>query len=120
MRVGVINHEIGEYGICSGPAGCTTVNLSCRYLDAIPRSSVHLVPFHSEEEAIHEIEQGNLWGYLSFPHNFSIALVDRELNGKTADNISIYESRIQIQMDMSSKLLQSPSWHDVHLPLTLV
>ncbi|CAG7829425.1 unnamed protein product [Allacma fusca] len=103
MKLGVINHEIEEFGICTGPIGCTTVNLSCRYLDAIPKFSVHLVPFVTEEDAIKEIEMGQLWGYISFPQNFSIALMDRELNGNAADNSSIYESRIRIQMDMSNQ-----------------
>lgn len=103
MRFGVINNEINDTGVCTGPVGCTSVNLSCRYLDSIPKDTVHLVPFELEEDAIREIELGQLWGYMSFPYNFSIALMDRELNGNAADNISIYESRIRIQMDMSNQ-----------------
>lgn len=43
MKFGVINHEVPEFGICHGPEGCTTMNLSCRYLDTLPPASVRLV-----------------------------------------------------------------------------
>jgi hypothetical protein len=43
MKFGVVNHEVPGLSICHGPAGCTTQNLSCRYLDNIPKASVNLV-----------------------------------------------------------------------------
>lgn len=43
MKFGIINHEVEGSPICHGPIGCTTQNLSCRYLDTLPKESVHLV-----------------------------------------------------------------------------
>lgn len=43
MKVGVVNYEVPYLGSCEAMVGCTTANLSCRYLDALPKHSVQLV-----------------------------------------------------------------------------
>jgi ABC-type multidrug transport system permease subunit len=103
MKFGVVNHEVPGLSICHGPAGCTTQNLSCRYLDNIPKASVNLVPYLSEEDAIDDIHKGHVWGYISFPNNFSAYMESRAISGSFADNETIYGSRVKVQMDMSNQ-----------------
>ena len=52
--------------------------------------------------ALDEIEKGNLWGFISFPANFSQAMIERGIAGNLADNETLHSSRIRIKMDMSS------------------
>ncbi len=45
-----------------------------------------------------------MWGYISFPSNFSEAMIERGIAGNLADNETLQASRIKIKMDMSSEL----------------
>ncbi|XP_021960922.1 ABC transporter G family member 20 isoform X3 [Folsomia candida] len=103
IRVGVINNEMSTLGLCDAPMGCSTANLSCRYLKFLPKDSLHLTFYENETAAISEIEKGNMWGYISFPSNFSEAMIERGISGNLADNETLHASRIKIKMDMSNQ-----------------
>lgn len=52
---------------------------------------------------MHDIHLGHIWGYMTFPDNFSTYMVDRGVAGNLAENDTIYGSRIRIQMDMTNQ-----------------
>lgn len=61
------------------------------------------MPYESELEAIDNIHKGLIWGYMTFPENFSSAMENRAVSGSFADNETVYASRVKVQMDMSNQ-----------------
>jgi hypothetical protein len=56
------------------------------------------------EEALEDVRSGKLWGYMSFPQNYTQHSLDRAVAGRFAENESISESTIEFRLDMSRKL----------------
>jgi len=107
MKFGVVNNEIPWNASCDVVEGCGASNLSCKFLDQLPKDMLSLISYDDVEMAIDDIHKGEIWGYLEFSANFSTAMVERGLAGNLADNFTIYNSRVNVQMDMTSSFFYS-------------
>lgn len=63
--------------------------------------------FDSEDVALEQVQKGDLWGYISFPANYSQAIFDRILSGGDPTNETLENSLISFEMDMTSKSIFS-------------
>jgi len=61
------------------------------------------VHYETEQEALKSVEKGHIYGFLTFPSNFSTELFNRLIAGPVPTNESIIGSTISVQLDMSSK-----------------
>ena len=61
------------------------------------------MPYESDEEALADVHKGRIWGFMEFPTNFSVYMIDRGIAGNLAENATIYGSRVRIQMDMTNQ-----------------
>jgi len=110
--------------------------LSCTFLNMLPQHSIVLVktvlvfiasgkvelhlkfiffiqklPMKDEISAELNVRSGHIWGYLTFPHNYSSYLIERAIEGNFATNETIDGSRILVKLDMSSNSLSYRSLH---------
>lgn len=56
----------------------------------------------SVTKAIEDVRLGKLFGYMAFPQNYSLHMVNRGMLGKLSDNLTIEGSTIAVQGDFSS------------------
>lgn len=73
----------------------------------------------NESDALDEVKQGNIWGYLMIPNNFTDIMVDRGLNNDHGKPISsslsssssmneqngFQGTHIELKLDMTSPIL---------------
>ncbi|ODN04363.1 ABC transporter G family member 23 [Orchesella cincta] len=62
------------------------------------------VPIQSAELAKAQVLEGNLWGYFTFPSNYSQHMANLVVEQKFAGNETLEGSRVRLRMDMSSYL----------------
>lgn len=109
LRVGVVNMDANcaNYTLnlnCERGEDDPPIQfLSCHYLDLLPNKTLSLVNFDDEATALKEVQKGDLWGYISFPENYSQAIFDRILSGGDPTNETLENSLISFEMDMTSK-----------------
>ncbi|XP_037955428.1 ABC transporter G family member 20-like [Teleopsis dalmanni] len=118
LKIAVSNHEMSNEMIfqqsCPIIAGCNHTMLSCRYLGMlIQNKSMNVKYLNSDEEAIEEVRRGRAWGVLTFSKNYSMALVERIENGRYADNITIENSNLDVQLDMSNQQISTLLYRDL-------
>lgn len=107
MKFGVINDEVPDWQeTCPGiNVGCKSgiyKNFSCRYLNALPTEVFDLQPFKTKEDAIYAVDQGDLWGYLRIPDNYTRYMTLRASEGNFAGNETLVGSTLGASMDYSS------------------
>lgn len=102
---------------------CETSALSCQYIKSLPNNIINPVSLLSayqkfdfttsshcfqiavttKEQALSDVKTGKIWGYMSFPNNFSNHLIDRAAANIFADNETLDGSTITLQLDHSRK-----------------
>jgi len=111
MRFGVANHEFPDWQErCSKDlqSNVCGADLSCRYLNQLKYSNqdfFDLVPVEAESDAVDEVRLGKMWGYISFPANYSADVGYRSAHGLYADNETLEGSIVKLRLDMSRKPL---------------
>ncbi|GAB0092849.1 ABC transporter G family member 20 [Sergentomyia squamirostris] len=117
IKLAIVNYELPANNIydfeCPIIPGCNQSILSCRYLDELTRRSFDLRYFHTEEEAEDYVRSGDAWGVVSFPPNYTEALIDRMDAGRYADEVAINSSIMSIAMDMTDQQVYFMIYRDV-------
>ncbi|KAI4501773.1 hypothetical protein M0802_003108 [Mischocyttarus mexicanus] len=104
LRFALVNKELNSsMNECIPTIGCNTTLLSCRFLSHLKNKSVVFLPYDTQEEAEYAVKKGWAWGVMSFPDNYSKAIVSRIENGKDADDWDLVFSDIGVTMDMSDQ-----------------
>lgn len=106
MTLGVANKEFPDWEercMKNADTSCGA-DLSCRYLNELihrKKDFFDLVAVKSEEEALEQVKLGKMWGYLSFPDNYTQHVGFRGAHGLYADNETLEGSIIKLKLDMS-------------------
>ena len=79
LRLGIVNYE-ADMDMCSYPnistvTECDLTLFSCKMFKS--DDIVDLVSYESESEAETDVQNGNIWGYLSVPDNFTSSLISK-------------------------------------------
>ncbi|ODM94571.1 ABC transporter G family member 23, partial [Orchesella cincta] len=107
MKVGVVNEELLNWtSQCDADAiqwdHCDLTFLSCKYINEIRNKDIlNLIPFNSAEDALAQVQRGQLWGYLTFPENFTQYTLELFATRLFARNESIVGSRTHMYLDFS-------------------
>lgn len=103
LKVAIVNNELkNSTDMCIPTIGCDTSQLSCRFLDHLKNRSLIFLPYETEQEAEYAVQRGWAWGVVSFPANYSEALITRIKYGKDVEDWNLVYSTMNIVMDMSS------------------
>ncbi|XP_035712100.1 ABC transporter G family member 23 [Folsomia candida] len=109
MWMGVVNHEL-NYTSCPilDPAskqgeGCDVENLSCKFLAEIPTDTIYLRDYATDELARDAVKAGKVWGFFTFPKNWSDNLYERASAAGTIENETLRGSYVKMEMDYSNK-----------------
>ncbi|KAK2575825.1 hypothetical protein KPH14_007203 [Odynerus spinipes] len=104
LKLAIVNNELNNsMDACIPTVGCNTSQLSCRFLDHLQRRSVIFLPYDTENEAEYAVERGWAWGVVSFPANYSEALMARIESGRNVDDWNLEYSDMHVVMDMSNQ-----------------
>ncbi|CAL8123136.1 unnamed protein product [Orchesella dallaii] len=120
MKIGVVNQELpGQSPNCPYQLmekkteflkgiqnkSCDMTQLGCHFMKELNLvESIEAVPIRSLEVADQEVKNGNLWGYIIIPTNYSQNVVDFAVEQRFARNETLIGSRISFKMDMSNYL----------------
>jgi len=106
LKLAIINNELNNsMQPCIPGTGCDLSLLSCRYLQHLQRKTLQLLPYDSDEEGRNAVTKGWVWGAITFPSNYSKALMTRIDYGRDAPEWDITSAEMKVVMDMSSKSL---------------
>lgn len=105
LGIGVVNFELmnSSYDTCVPTIGCDKQMFSCRYLAHLQKRKVAFKNFTTVDEARHAIEKGDTWASITFPTNYTDALISRIEQGKDVDEWTAEYADMIVAMDMSSK-----------------
>lgn len=88
----------------SSAGDCTPNQWSCKFLETFEKSdATNLISYPDEASALVDVASGKLWGYISFPANFSKQLFERQLASLNPENDTIAGSSISLKIDYSSQ-----------------
>jgi huntingtin len=59
--------------------------------------------FEFEDEAVEAVQKGRAWGALYFSPNYSHSLRERIEDARSASELTVDQSNVMVQMDMSSE-----------------
>ncbi|XP_035707781.1 ABC transporter G family member 20-like [Folsomia candida] len=109
MWMGVVNHEL-NYTSCptldrasKTDEGCDVENLSCKFLAEIPSDTIYLRDYATDELARDAVKAGHVWGFFSFPENWSDSLYERASAAGPIENETLRGSYVKMEMDYSNK-----------------
>lgn len=106
LKLAIVNNELNSsMQQCIPGIGCDTTLLSCRYLQYLQKKTIQLLPYDNDEDAVSAVTKGWTWGSITFPSNYSAALMARIDYGKDAETWDINSAEMKITMDMSSECL---------------
>ncbi|XP_011641666.1 LOW QUALITY PROTEIN: ABC transporter G family member 23-like [Pogonomyrmex barbatus] len=104
LKLAIVNNELNNsMQPCIPRIGCDWTLLSCRYLQHLQKKTIKLLPYDTEEEAQHAVEKGWAWGAITFPYNYSDALMARIDYGRDAEDWDVNFAEMKIVMDMSNQ-----------------
>ncbi|KYM87308.1 ABC transporter G family member 20 [Atta colombica] len=104
LKLAIVNHELNNsMQPCIPGTGCDWSLLSCRYLQHLQKKTIQLLPYNNDEEARNAVVKGWAWGAITFPSNYSEALMARIDFGRNAEEWDINFSEMKIIMDMSNQ-----------------
>lgn len=108
LKLAIVNNELNNsMQPCIPGTGCDWSLLSCRYLEHLEKKSLWLLPYDSEDEARSAVTKGWAWGVITFPSNYSDALMARVDYGRDTAEWDVNFSEMKIVLDMSSKYLNA-------------
>jgi hypothetical protein len=59
--------------------------------------------YPTDEDATEAVDQGSIWGFVSFPLGYSDSLFERATAGLDVGNDSLINSNMNVKMDATSK-----------------
>lgn len=106
LKLAISNNELSANMETDCPiiTGCNVTFLSCRYLQYLDDRNLDIKIYGSDSEAKDSVKRGKAWGALTFPSNYSMALMERVEAGRFAEDAILDEATMSVTMDMSSKL----------------
>ena len=100
----LVNLENPEVNNCSYKSGCSFGNLSCRLANYYEQDETFDLRLYSNESlALQAVQDGQVWGYVSFDANYTAALVDRMWNYMQVSPLTRNQSSTQVHLDMSNQ-----------------
>uniref|UniRef100_A0A1L8DDG1 Putative abc transporter g family member 20 n=1 Tax=Nyssomyia neivai TaxID=330878 RepID=A0A1L8DDG1_9DIPT len=102
LKLAISNNELTDPLDCPVTMGCNDSYLSCRYLKFLEDRHLQINLYSSDGEAEESVRRGKAWGAVSFPQNYSIALVERMELGRYAEESTLDTSMMSVTMDMSN------------------
>ncbi|KAJ8686911.1 hypothetical protein QAD02_022705 [Eretmocerus hayati] len=104
LRLAIVNNELSSsMQSCIPSTGCNHSFLSCRYLAHLQKRHVVYLPYDTEDEAKKAVTKGWAWAAITFPQNYSGALQERIGKSFDVENETIFESEMDVVMDMSNQ-----------------
>ncbi|XP_071625773.1 ABC transporter G family member 23 [Temnothorax longispinosus] len=104
LKLAIVNNELNNSTQpCTFGTGCDWSLLSCRYLQHLQKKTIQFLPYDSDEEATNAVTRGWAWGAITFPSNYSEALMARIDYGRDAAEWDINFAEMKIVMDMSNQ-----------------
>ncbi|XP_032678844.1 ABC transporter G family member 23 [Odontomachus brunneus] len=105
LQLAIVNHELNSTVMepCIPTTGCDLSLLSCRYLQYLTKRTLVLLPYDNDEESRSAVEKGLVWAAITFPSNYSSALMARIEDGRYAAEWDIEYSQMDVVMDMSNQ-----------------
>lgn len=104
LKVAIVNNELNNsMDPCTPTTGCDWSLMSCRYLQQLQNRSVNLSPYDNEDDARNAVENGWAWALITFPSNYSSALMARIDDGRNAADWDVEYAEMKVTMDMSSE-----------------
>lgn len=110
LKMGVVNDEVSSYEDCFNSSVITTFihddtcdvhKISCRFLHELNDSIAIKVYYKTFAEAYHDAKKGKIIGFMYFARNFTDSLNAVQTQGRSTDDGSAANSRIEIRMDQS-------------------
>lgn len=106
LKIAIVNNELNSsMQPCIPTTGCDWSLLSCRYLQHLQKKTINLSPYNNDEEARYAVKKGWVWGAITFPLNYSDALMARIDYGRNAEDWDVEFAEMKVVLDMSSKPL---------------
>ncbi|KAL0122981.1 hypothetical protein PUN28_007557 [Cardiocondyla obscurior] len=103
LKLAIVNNELNNsMQPCVPGIGCDQSLLSCRYLQQLQKKTLEFIPYDNEEDARYAVTKGWAWGAITFPSNYSEALMKRIDFGKDAKEWDVNAGEMKVVMDMSS------------------
>ncbi|XP_063959857.1 ABC transporter G family member 20-like [Lytechinus pictus] len=78
-------------------------NLSQKFLAQIDDSMINQKPVDSLDEAISDLRNGKYWGVIDIPENYSYYLIQRQVEGISADNATLWGSTVRVTLDATNQ-----------------
>ncbi|KAL6445739.1 hypothetical protein ACFW04_000898 [Cataglyphis niger] len=104
LKMAIVNNELNSsMQPCIASTGCDWSLLSCRYLQHLQKKTINLLPYDNDEEASNAVKNGWAWGAITFPSNYSEALMARIDYGRNAEDWDIEYAEMKVIMDMSNQ-----------------
>jgi hypothetical protein len=87
--------------ICNWPTGTNSWKNNPGFSDRVCFAKQDRFEF--EEEALEAVQKGRAWGALYFSSNYSNSLKERLENARYSSELTVNDSNVMVQMDMSSE-----------------
>ncbi|XP_069695762.1 ABC transporter G family member 23-like isoform X2 [Periplaneta americana] len=103
LHMAYVNDEMNFTTNCMPTNGCEYNLLSCRYLESLRLHKIVMERYEDEDQALEAVEKGYVWGSIYFSPNYSQSLQERIENARYASDLTVNESSVIVQMDMSNQ-----------------
>jgi hypothetical protein len=115
LKFGIVNHELKQlqlqYGQdtnqtlieCGSNRTCEDFMLGCDFVEEMESSPTFSIRhFESDADALAGVKAGDVWGFISIPPNFTQLSMEKALAGLYADQDTVDNSRIDLELDMTN------------------
>lgn len=103
LHLSVVNYELETGEKCSHIPGCDAAKLSCNYLSYLEDKTFVLNYFGTLAEAKHAVAEGDTWAAIMFRKNFSESLRGRLNGGRSATDVDVANSEVDVFQDISNE-----------------
>ncbi|XP_021968284.2 ABC transporter G family member 23 isoform X2 [Folsomia candida] len=108
LNFGYVNYELNSSTPCAPESfeyeTCILANLSCRLLHSLSKGHTFtLKQYPTDEAAIIGVDEGQIWGFVSFPNGYSDSLFERATEGLNTANNSLDLSNMKVKIDATNR-----------------
>ncbi|XP_058807802.1 ABC transporter G family member 23 [Phymastichus coffea] len=112
LKLAIVNNELNN---SMDPCTPDISMLSCWFLDHLKARQVVYLPYDYEEDAYGAVEKGWAWAAITFPSNYTEALMLRIMNGAEIDDMTIEDADMRVVMDMSNQQIGQLLQRDLYM-----
>ncbi|ODM93398.1 ABC transporter G family member 23 [Orchesella cincta] len=84
---------------------CSLEMLGCRFLRHIPNDAVELEPYETIEDAITDVENAKIRGFLVIPEDYSNSYYEWVTSGGIVDDYVLNNSKITLRLDKTNRYI---------------